>query len=176
MKTNLHSELEKIFFKHYEEWCLVSYSYLKDRSEAEEIVQDICVKLLLNNSKFKIRNLKSYITIAVKNNSIQRVKKRRKLVELSALNTSFSSSVEEKLISMENMLFLKKAVESLPEPSKNVFNLCVLEGEKYQHVAETLGISVNTVKYHMKKSFKILRSSMQNTYSFVLYISILLFS
>nr|WP_299071894.1 sigma-70 family RNA polymerase sigma factor [uncultured Allomuricauda sp.] len=174
MKTKVHRELEKIFYKHYEEWCFVSYSYLKDKSEAEEIVQDVCAKLLLNDSKFEIRNLKSYITIAVKNNSIQRAKKLRKFVEISESKALFSTSIEEKIISKENQLFLKNAVESLPELSKNVFNLCVLEGEKYQNVAETLGISVNTVKYHMKKSYKILRANMQNTYFFILYIFILL--
>lgn len=175
MENKIHEELEKMFFEHYEEWCLLSCSYLKNKTESEEAVQDICVKLLLKDSDSKILNLHAYITTAVKNNSIQRARKQKKFVELSESKILFSSSsCEEKLIFKENQAYLQNAVEALPELSKNVFNLCVLEGEKYKNVAKTLGISVNTVKYHMKKSYKILRSNIQNTYYFTPYFFIFL--
>ena len=36
--------------------------------------------------------------------------------------------------------------------------LCKMEGKKYSEAAEELGISVNTVKYHMKNAMKIMES------------------
>ena len=65
---------------------------------------------------------------------------------------------------MEDKLHLQKAISVLPEPSKKVFKLCVLEGQKYKVAADTLGISVNTVKYHVKKAYKTLRKEMQGTF------------
>jgi len=61
-------------------------------------------------------------------------------------------------------------MSALPELSKAVFNLCVLEGEKYQNAADTLGISVNTIKYHLKKSYKMLRANIQNIYFLSLFL------
>lgn len=168
MKNKIHTELEKIFFDHYEEWCMVAYTYLKNKEESEEVVQDVCVKVLLRDSGSEIFNLKAYILTAVKNNSLQKVKHLRKFTKLSETETFASPSCEEKIISLEKKLSLQKAIASLPEPSKKVFNLCVVEGEKYQNVADTLGISVNTVKYHIKKSYKLLRNRVQQLQYLVL--------
>ena len=162
MTNKIHKELDEIFFEHYEEWCLLAYAYLKNEVESEEVVQDVCVKVLLRDSGPEILNLKAYLTAAIRNNSIQKFKELRKFTTLSESKTLVSPSCEEKIISLENKLHLQKAISALPEPSKNVFKLCVVEGEKYQTVADTLGISVNTVKYHIKKSYKFLRGGMQN--------------
>jgi len=37
-----------------------------------------------------------------------------------------------------------------------VFELSRYEGKKYSEIAQELGISVNTVKYHIKNAIKIL--------------------
>jgi len=39
-----------------------------------------------------------------------------------------------------------------------VFELSRYEGKKYSEIAQELGISVNTVKYHIKNAIKILSS------------------
>lgn len=169
MNNKIRIELENIFLEHHVEWCLMAYTYLNDKIEAEEVVQDVCVKLLLRESGSEILNLRAYITTAIKNNSIQRAKKLKNFVSLSESKT-IECSYEEAIISIENRLFIQKAMSALPELSKAVFNLCVLEGEKYQNAADTLGISVNTIKYHLKKSYKMLRANIQNIYFLSLFL------
>ncbi len=75
------------------------------------------------------------------------------------------------MIHNEHKLRLQKVVESLPSSSKKVFKLCVLEGQKYQNAADTLGISVNTVKYHVKRAYKTLRIEMEDIYLSIIIIS-----
>lgn len=43
-----------------------------------------------------------------------------------------------------------EAVESLPSECRAVFEKSRFEGKSYQEIADSLGISINTVKYHMK--------------------------
>ncbi|MCH4242143.1 MAG: sigma-70 family RNA polymerase sigma factor, partial [Prevotella sp.] len=49
---------------------------------------------------------------------------------------------------------LKDAIDALPEECQRVFRMSRFEGKKYSDIALSLGISVNTVKYHIKNAIK----------------------
>ena len=53
---------------------------------------------------------------------------------------------------------LRHSVEQLPGQTKVVFKKCFLDGRKYQEAADELNISINTVKTHINKALKLLRS------------------
>jgi RNA polymerase sigma-70 factor (ECF subfamily) len=171
MQKKIHKKLEKMFLEHYDEWCLISFTYLQSMNEAEEVVQDVCVNILLKNRSLKILNLNAYIARAVRNRSLKSLKRRGKFETLNNINIPTSPSSEKVIIHNERKLRLQKAVESLPDPSKKVFKLCVLEGQKYQNAADTMGISVNTVKYHVKKAYKTLRIEIEDIYLSIIIIS-----
>lgn len=72
-------------------------------------------------------------------------------------------TLEEK-VETENIelnLKLHQAMDKLPPKCKNVFELSVIDVLKYNSAADSLGISVNTVKTQMKKLYRILRENMQ---------------
>ncbi len=50
----------------------MSYYYLKDFNEAEDIVQDIFVKIIEQKKVQELRNVKSYLKTAVHNASLKR--------------------------------------------------------------------------------------------------------
>jgi len=162
MKEKFALRLEKIFLSSYQEWCLLSYTYLQNRIEAEEVVQDTCVHLLLNQPNKEIVNLKAYITVSIKNSCLKKIKQKKRFATLDTFKTYSSPSFEKDLIHKEKKLHIQKVVESLPASTKQVFKLCVFEDQKYQNVATTLGISVNTVKYHIKKAYKTLRVEIED--------------
>lgn len=134
-------------------------------SESEDVVQDACIKILNRKKQNEIKDLKSYISVAVRNLSLKKIQSSKKLKNISEERfQSQSLSHEDYLIDEENKLRLQKAVDILPIKSKKVFELCVLEGIKYKNTAEVLGVSINTVKFHLKKSFKMLRLELQDAY------------
>ena len=49
------------------------------------------------------------------------------------------------------------AIESLPEQCRLIIKLNVLEGKKYQEIAEELGITVNTIRTQVSRGYKKLR-------------------
>ncbi len=158
-------QIEAMFMKHYKEWCLIAYSYIENMIEAEDMVQDVFVKVLNRKRDTEILDLKNYISIAVRNTSlktIQRTKKTEKIKDYAL--ASLAPSHEDYLIDIEYKAEIQKAIKVLPKQSKKVFELCVLEGVKYQNAADTLGISINTVKFHLKKAYKILRKELRNTH------------
>ncbi len=164
----MKTKLAKMFMLHYEEWCLLSFSYLGDKAEAEEVVQDVCAAILMRKKTCKILNLERYIKVAIKNKSLKRIRYAKKIIPLHSENLQVQPSYEEHIIFHENQLLLKKALAKLPKNSKLVFQLCAIEGQKYHHVAKTLGLSVNTIKYHMKNAYKTLRSEIQSAYFLII--------
>ncbi|HEA29553.1 MAG TPA: sigma-70 family RNA polymerase sigma factor [Leeuwenhoekiella sp.] len=161
------SILKEMFVKHYQELCLLSFSYLGDLDDAKDVVQNIFIKLLQKEQHEPFRNLKSYICTAVRNESLKKIRSNKKTYSVNyyaAENPSF----ENELIQEEISERILKEIETLPDKNRSVFKLCVLEGIKYENAAEILGITVNTVKYHLKKSFKILRVNLKDIYLLIL--------
>ncbi|WP_031428299.1 RNA polymerase sigma factor [Flavimarina sp. Hel_I_48] len=171
MKKKDTTVLEEMFTKHYQEWCLLSFSYVKDLDDAKDVVQNIFIKLLQNDTYASCNNMKSYIFTAVRNESLTRIKKQKKTIPIGYLGTE-TPSFENNIIQREISEKVLKEIYSLPDKNQKVFKLCVLEGLKYENAAEILGITVNTVKYHLKTSFKILRINLRDVYYSVLLIII----
>lgn len=163
MESPSHKILEQMFLEHYREWCLKSFSYVGNMDDAQDVVQNIFVKLLQKESLTYVDDFHKYLNVAIRNESIKKIKKSRKTFELFDQLTEVPSCENELIKSeiSENML---RELEALPEQNKRVFTLCVLEGIKYESTAEIMGITVNTVKYHLKKSFKTLRLNLKDVY------------
>jgi RNA polymerase sigma-70 factor (ECF subfamily) len=101
-----------------------------------------------------------YLFKAVKNNTLQVVKKESKFV-LKDIENVVNNLIEEEPVDFGTLEAEKKKlfqqVEALPEKSKEVFKAIVLDNMKYKEVAEQLNISVNTVKTHYARALKQLR-------------------
>ena len=55
---------------------------------------------------------------------------------------------------------IMKAIARLPEDCRRVFRLSRFEEKKYSEIADELGISVNTVKYHIKRALALLHEDL----------------
>ncbi|WP_158657080.1 RNA polymerase sigma factor [Maribacter cobaltidurans] len=155
--------LEEMFLKHYQEWCLLSFSYVGDLEDSKDVVQNIFIKLLQKEFDAPIVDLKKYINTCIRNESLKKIKKSQRTFSLKNYSTEVSSH-ENELIRSEISDTLFRQIDALPDHSKKVFELCVLEDLKYENAAEIMGITVNTVKYHLKKSFKLLRLNLKDVY------------
>lgn len=174
MRENLQKNIGIVFKKHYREFCLLSYSYVSCSDLAQDIVQDIFVKILVDKKASEISNLNGYIWKSVKYASLKHVKRSKKLTPINE-NTLVFTLPEEKEERVEYDLGpkLRSAMDKLPEQCKNVFELCALDGQKYQTTANSLGISVNTVKTQMKKAYRILRFELRNVHETMLFFGII---
>jgi len=149
---------------------MISLFYVKDIKEAEDIVQDVFVKILERENQAEIRNINFYMKTAVKNASLKRLSQSKKLqaIDENALFYNETSSFDDNEHALKKKVLLYKEINSLPKECKKIFLLCVLDDFKYQEAANHLGISINTVKTQMKKAFKTLRKELKDTYLFLL--------
>ena len=145
------------------------FKILKNEAEADDIVQEVFVKIWESREKLgDYKLLNSYIFTIAYNNSIDLIRKRinnnkylEHLKNSSIIHTTPSSISE--LEFNELNIQVEKLITSLPERQKQVYVLHKENGLTYSEIAEQLGISKNTVENHMVKALKYLRKNIDNS-------------
>jgi RNA polymerase sigma-70 factor (ECF subfamily) len=166
-------DYEKLFKDNYSGLCRYANRYVKDMDSAEEVVQDMFVKLWEKREQIEIRGATlPYLMSAVRNSSLNWIKhknivsnyERDEQVKISIDSSQF----EEEMADMEIESAIYNAMEKLPEQRKKVFQLSRIDGLKYQEIADKLGISIKTVEAQMGKALKQLRESLKDYLAIVL--------
>ena len=162
-------KIEHLFKEHYRVYCLLSYSYVSQWDIAEDIVQDVFIKVLTKRKSTKILNINAYIYKSIKNSSLKYIERTVKLESIDKKSWDIPYPDGVPMEDNNMTAILSESIKNLPIGCKNVFELCALDGHKYNSAANHLGISVNTVKTQMKKAYKILRSDLKNYYLLILF-------
>ncbi|MET1055205.1 MAG: RNA polymerase sigma-70 factor [Pedobacter sp.] len=130
-----------------------AYSFVKEKEIAEEIVNDVFVRLWLDRAKLdKIRNLTVYLYVAVKNaslNYLNRVSSRKNSF-MTAYEQSFELFVlqpnpEQLMIGKQMKLSIDQAVNQLPPRCRVIFKMIREDNLTANEVAQILEISNKTV-------------------------------
>jgi RNA polymerase sigma-70 factor (ECF subfamily) len=165
---------ERFYKEHYRRFYLMSCKYLKDPAQAEEIVNDVFLKIWEDGGNIRIEtSLKSYIYKAVINRSINALNKnKRELTYKTDLKNIPEESYELRQIE-ENELRIKlyAAIDQLPDQCRRVFEMSRFEELKQQEIADRLGISIKTVKNHITIALKQLSISVIKNLLLVFFIS-----
>jgi len=134
-----------------------SYSFVKSKQVAEELVSDVFTKLWqIRNQLNAIDNLKLYLFGITKNFSLSYLARASKglSIQLDGMDldkTDIASIIEfqnpeDLYISKETIKNVMKAIQGLPPQCQIIFSLVKVEGLKYKEVARLLDISVFTVR------------------------------
>lgn len=148
---------EHYYKEHYRSFFLMACKYLKDSSQAAEIVNDVFMKIWEDGDTIKIEtSLKSYLYRSIINRSINALHKNKKEVTYRAdLKVIQDESYElQQIEENELMIKLYEAIDRLPDKCRQVFEMSRFEALKQQEIAEKLGISVKTVKNHITIALK----------------------
>ena len=162
---------EKIYSDYYQRLCFYASKYIDDFSEAEDVVQNIYVKLwekddLVFENEYA---LMSYLYSAVYRACLNKLEleqihiEHHQRIERSLKESELTDYVAD---SIENEVLWKilQAVDTLPTECKKVFKLSYLEGLEVAKVAELLSISENTVKRQRARGKKLLQERLKNLY------------
>jgi RNA polymerase sigma-70 factor, ECF subfamily len=154
-----------LFRAHYEPLCYFASRFVGNFDAAEGIVQDVFVRLWEQRQTLEIHtSLKSYLYTAVKNASLNYLKRARVSTPLeTAMDVSGSdaSLPDVSLESKELLDALDTAINNLPPKCREIFRLAKLDGLSYQEIAELEQISVNTVKTQLQRALKTLSKALK---------------
>lgn len=161
-----------IYVHFFRRLCQFALAIVKSREPAEEIVEDIFVRIWQNREGITgIRNLRVYLYTSVKNASLNYLsqKARQSISEpFDHIHIDFDTSVdpEQILIGAEMHRKIASAVEALPPRCKMIFKLVREDGLRYKEIAEILNISINTVDVQMAIAIKKIIAAIEAEFDF----------
>lgn len=164
----------QLFRSHYSTLCRFAMQLLHDKAAAETIADDVFFAIWQNRTSLSIgTSMRSYLFSAIRNRCINEIDSMRRRPSNPGSGTDYEAEQDllahvfaddhhplGMLIEKELEGEIARCVEELPQDCRRVFKMSRCEQMSYSEIAERLGISVNTVKYHMKAALRQLHGSL----------------
>lgn len=157
---------EKAFLKIYEEYWykvfLVAYKRLKKKDIAEELTQDLFLKLWEKRRDLKPQKIGNYLFVSIKNSVIDHIHSglvADKYLDFYKSFGELSCSDTQNIVEFDDLSeAIERGLLKLPVKTQQVFKLSRLDGWAPNKIAKHLNLSEKTVGYHLTKSLKFIRS------------------
>lgn len=166
VKNNDRLAFSILFTRYYSDLVRFAISIIHDKPGAEEIVQDLFVRLWENREGLSISCLKSYLLKAVQNGSIDWLRHESIknsyagfLLEHPAL---LRSDPEDYLLYSELESEIQEALAKVPAECAEVFKKSRFEALNHQEIATMMGISVRTVEDRISRTIRQLRIQLKD--------------
>lgn len=177
LKEGEEAAWKQVFSDHWLSMCYLALQYLSDEQMARSAASDVMTHLWEIRDTLTIKqSLRAYLLQATRHRCLNLLSSKTARAESGSLTIDECLQAEmtdtghplNRLLEKELESSVSRAVENLPPQTRRVFLKSRSEGLTYQQIADELGISVNTVRYHMKLAFSILREKIGNLLWFFL--------
>lgn len=164
---------ELVFRSLYAILCTFANKYLKDTDQAEEVVQEVFYNYWNKRESLEITGiLDAYLYSSVRNACLNHLKHQdvRKAynhaqqIELKAEE----QRPKDSLLELELEEKIEGCLSQLPTERQKIFRMSREDDQKYQEIANKLGISIKTVEAQMGKALKSLRECLKDYLSIMI--------
>ena len=139
-------------------WCI-----LRNKEEAEDIVQDVMLKVW-RDEKGEVENLTAYCYTMARNLALNRLALKDNRCE--ELGGAYEQEVQEEplenVIRTEKMKLLVRMIDGLPGLQRDVVQLRDMEGLSYRDIAKTLQVTEEQVKVNLFRARKKIKTGILN--------------
>jgi len=158
-----NEEFEIFFRLTYERLCSFALGYVNNRNEAEDIVQAVFLNVWDQKNLWDdFESAKAYMFQSVRNEALNYKKhekvKRKFQSEIQLRMKEWKMDKDSATSSKEKVKIVRQGIRELPDRRREIFRMSREEGLTYREIADTLGISIKTVKTQIGRSLKYLRS------------------
>lgn len=163
-----------LYRQYYNKSVLFVKSYIHDTIAAMDIASDSLIRLWDKMKEEAVPNPQYLLISILKNKALDHLKheavKRKAFDNIQTLHqidldiriSTLESCVPESLFSSEIKILLKRTLDTLPEQTRDIFNLSRFGDKSNREIAEKYNISVKAVEYHITKASKALRIALKD--------------
>lgn len=145
---------------------------LKNKMDADDVTQEVMIRIWKNMDKFNILAAKAWVIKTTHNLCIDYLRRRKTVMTretgideyfeetYEAEHTNHDPLIKTHLAMMTSKI--KEAITKLPETLRSVFVLYEIQGFKYREISNSLGLPINTVKVYIMRARKKLQEELKN--------------
>jgi RNA polymerase sigma-70 factor (ECF subfamily) len=160
---------ELLYKKHSGKMFALCLRYVRNREEAEDVLQDGFVTVFKNIKNFRRDgSFEGWIRRIIVNTALMHLRSRKKEMNFSDIDevgNKFHPESHFDVSSQINANELLRMLDKLPEGYRMVFNLFAIEGYSHKEIGELLGINEGTSKSQLSKARNYLQDSLQKIMS-----------
>lgn len=151
-----------IYDKYWHRIYKVALLYLKETSLAEDIVQNVFLKLWeLRANAAAIQNIEAYLRVMARNEVISGLRKASlHLTALDDADEHIPGELQEPynmMVYRESSQIILQAMEQLPPQQRHILHLSRDKGLTHSQIAEQTGVLKGTVKKHITRALAHIR-------------------
>jgi RNA polymerase sigma-70 factor, ECF subfamily len=166
--------IRQLFNEYFHQLVFSSFRIVNDYHQAEDIVQDVFVKIWQNFDRIDQKDeLKSYLFRAVHNSSLNFLRhmkvKQKYMAQTDDPNLAVVKPIEDTITENETNNRIHRAVNKLPDTWKEAFILSKYDKLKYHEIAKEMGISQKTVEKYISKSLHFLRKELTDILLIIIF-------
>lgn len=154
-----------VYKAYWYDMFLVAYRKLRNKEAAEEIVQDIFLRLWRERDTLRIENLNYYLFSAVRYEVIDYIRTKGRTFEnlddYGSIEGMQDLNTENQLALDELLRVIDECLHILPEKTQEIFRLHKLEYWPISRIATRFGLSEKAVEYHLTKSVRVVRTHLK---------------
>jgi len=163
-----------LYTLYYKRSFLFAKSYVRDDMVAEDLASEAIIQLWETTKKEPVEHPVALLAVILKHKALNYLS--REQVKLESMEAISSKSVRdmdyrisslkafdpEEVFSSEITEIVRKALESLPEQTRRVFEMSRYEQMSVKEIAERTSLSAKSVEYHITRSLKVLRVALKD--------------
>ena len=165
LKSGDFEAFDQLFKKYGKRLYGFAIGYLKSHEDAEELVQDIFVKVWENRAELdENQSFNSYLFTIAKNTILNHFRKKvhqQSYIEYIKQHTKLiHTKTEEDIIFSDLDAQAKKVIDQLPSRRREIFLLSRERGYNNEEIAQRLNISKKTVENQITHALKFIREQL----------------
>jgi RNA polymerase sigma-70 factor, ECF subfamily len=172
LKQGDQNAFRMLYAEFYVGLCIHAKKFLGDKDSAEEIVQDVFLRLWERHSHMNIQeSIGAYLFQSVRNACLNHLKHLQIVQRFQQEITEKIKDTEDYYtITQENgqSIYLARelenhiytAIEELPEQCRHIFKMSRFDGLKNQEIADEKGVTIHTVQKQISIAMEKLRETL----------------